>query len=72
MDIVTTNADKPAVTTTLLAAGVAPYVMGFVAPSDVYYLLLIPPAAYHCWAWFKTNCIPHIVTLLSWFKTKKQ
>ena len=60
------NPGRPVVGTTLLAAGFVPTFepTWFDAShlQALYFMLLIPPAAYHCYGWFKQVIWPKIST----------
>lgn len=57
------HADKPVVGMVLVSAGFIPE---FFTPghlSTIYYLFLIPPTIYHCYAWFKHTALPVLIDL---------
>lgn len=72
-DTVANHAEKPAVGITLIAAGVAPMTIfppwfnsSFIGA--IYFSLLIPPAAYHLYSFFKKIFCPGFVKVCKWIR----
>ena len=55
--------DRPAVGIGLVLAGFVPFSFDSAHLSAVYFALLIPPAAFHCYAWVHKAVIPFILTV---------
>lgn len=57
------NADKPSVGAGLLLAGFIPQFSWFDSShlSTLYFALLIPPTAFHCYTWFKKSILPSVI-----------
>lgn len=67
---VNTRGDHAWVSGILLGAGLIPFTNDFNSLLQmVYFLVLIPPAAYHCYLWFTKTAYP-IVS--SWFNKKEK
>ena len=63
MTIVNTKGDHAYVGASLLIAGVLPMGMFSNFLQTVYFMLLIPPAAYHCYLWGRKAVYPVIKKL---------
>lgn len=64
LDTVTQRGDKAYVGTGLIVAGFVPNFFSSSTLSAIYFALLIPPAAYHCYLWARKTIYPMIRNLL--------
>jgi len=59
----TEKADHTYVGAGLVLAGFLPNFVNLNNLQTLYFLFLIPPAAYHCWSWFRKAVLPGLKKL---------
>jgi len=69
MATVSSYSDKPGTTVGLLAAGILPVWVDLNSIQILYFALLIPPAAYHCYKVFLKG-LPTAKNIFKWFKDR--